>query len=195
MTEQECSCTSLPKTMINMQKLNIMIMNKNKKELLTITHPFEPVYNAKSKILILGTMASPKSREYGFFYGHPQNNFWRVLENIFDAKLPDGIEEKKEFLLKNNIAVWDVLHSCQILGADDGSIKNPVVNDFTPILKNSKIKTVFTTGMTATKIYNKYCAEKTGISAIYLPSTSPANRKYYNFDGLVKEYNKIKLYL
>ena len=84
-----------------------------KKELQTITHPFEPVYNSQSKILILGTMASPKSREYGFFYGHPQNNFWRVLANIFDAKLPDSIEDKKKFLLENKIAVWDVLHSCE----------------------------------------------------------------------------------
>ena len=169
----------------------------NKKELITITHPFEPVYDSQSKILILGTMASPKSREYGFFYGHPQNNFWRVLANIFDTdvKTLESIEEKKKFLLENNIAVWDVLRSCQISGADDGSIKNPVVNDFSDIFANSKIKTVFTTGMTATKIYNKYCSEKTGITAIYLPSTSPANRKYYNFDGLVREYIKLKEYL
>ena len=167
----------------------------NKKEYATITHPFEPVYNAQSKILILGTMASPKSREYGFFYGHPQNNFWRVLANIFDVKLPDSIDDKKKFLLENKIAVWDVLHSCEISGADDGSIKNPVVNDFTEILANSKIKSIFTTGVTATKLYDKHCAEKTGIPAFYLPSTSPANRKYYNFDGLAKEYKIIKKYL
>ena len=167
----------------------------NKKQLIAITHPFEPVYNASSKILILGTMASPKSREYGFFYGHPQNNFWRVLANIFNVKLPETIDDKKSFLLGNNIAVWDVLHSCEISGADDNSIKNPVVNDFFEILANSQIKAVFTTGMTATKIYNKYCAEKTGIPAIYLPSTSPANRKYYDFGGLVNEYGVIKKYL
>ena len=166
----------------------------NKKEFQTITHPFEPVYDSQSKILILGTMASPKSREYGFFYGHPQNNFWRVLANIFEVDLPNSIEDKKKFLLKNKIAVWDVLHSCEISGADDNSIKNPVVNDFSEILANSKIKTVFTTGMTATKLYTKYCEEKTKISTIYLPSTSPANRKYYNFESLVKEYNIIKKY-
>jgi len=173
----------------------------NKKEYITITHPFAPVYDANSKILILGTMASPKSREYGFFYGHPQNNFWRVLANIFDyvgdgvLDVPRTVEEKRKFLLDNNIAVWDVLHSCQISGADDSSIKNPVVNDFSEILANSKIKTVFTTGMTATKLYNKHCAEKTGIPAIYLPSTSSANRKYYNFDALINEYNIIKKFL
>ena len=170
-------------------------MNKNKKELIAITHPFEPVYNSQSKILILGTMASPKSREYGFFYGHPQNNFWRVLSKIFDVKYPNGIEEKKNLLLENNIGVWDVLYSCQISGAADGSIKNPVVNDFSEIIANSKINKIFTTGITATKIYNKYCVDKTGIPAIYLPSTSPANRKYYDFDGLIKEYSILKLYL
>ena len=173
-------------------------MNKNKKELQvfqTIIHPFGPVYDSQSKILMLGTMASPKSREYGFFYGHPQNNFWRVLANIFDVKLLENIEEKKKFLLENKIAVWDVLHSCEISGADDGSIKNPVVNDFTEILAKSKIKTVFTTGKTATKIYNKYCFEKTKIPAVYLPSTSPANRKDYNFESLVEEYHIIKKYL
>ena len=170
-------------------------MNKNKKELQTITHPFNPVYNKQSKILILGTMASPKSREYGFFYGHPQNNFWRVLAVVFGVEPLSTIENKKEFLLEHNIAVWDVLHSCQISKADDGSIKNPVVNYFTGILSESDIKTVFTTGTAATKIYNKYCAEKTGITAIYLPSTSPANRRYYDFDLLVKEYSVIKQYL
>ena len=170
-------------------------MNKQEKQLFTITHPFEAVYDAQSKILILGTMASPKSREYGFFYGHPQNNFWRVLSKVMTARLLDSIEEKKKFLLGNNIAVWDVLHSCEISGADDSSIKNPVVNDFTEILAKSKIKAVFTTGAKATELYKKYCAEKTGIPAVYLPSTSPANRKYYNFDGLVKEYGIIKNFL
>jgi len=170
-------------------------MVKNEKQPFAITHPFEPVYNAQSKILILGTMASPKSREYGFFYGHPQNNFWRVLAEVMNARLPDSIDAKKKFLLENKIAVWDVLHSCEISGADDGSIKNPVVNDFTEIFAKSKIKAVFTTGAKATGLYNKYCAGKTGFPAVYLPSTSPANRKHYDFDGLVKEYSIIKDYL
>ena len=168
-------------------------MNKNQPQ--KITHPFEPVYDANSKILILGSMASPKSREYGFFYGHPQNNFWRVLSNIFDIKFPETIDDKKKFLLNYNIAVWDVLKSCEIFGADDNSIKNPVVNDFTEIIVNSQIKNIFTTGKTATKLYNKYCFNQTKIPAIYLPSTSPANRKYYNLESLIKEYNIIKNYL
>ncbi|MCL2772960.1 MAG: DNA-deoxyinosine glycosylase [Oscillospiraceae bacterium] len=140
-------------------------------------------------------MASPKSREYGFFYGHPQNNFWRVLSKVMTVRLPENIDEKKKFLLENNIAVWDVLNSCQISGADDNSIKNPVVNDFSEILAKTKIEAIFTTGVKATELYKKYCAEKTGISAIYLPSTSPANRKYYNFESLIKEYGIIKNYI
>ena len=168
-----------------------------------ITHPFSPVYNAQSKILILGTMASPKSREYGFFYGHPQNNFWRVLFYVLNTELPENIpenipkniEEKKKLLIENKIAVWDVLHSCEISGADDNSIKNPVVNDFTEIIANSKVKYIFTTGKKATELYNKLCYAKTNIKAVYLPSTSPANRKYHNFDSLVKEYSIIKEFL
>lgn len=163
-----------------------------KKESKKITHPFKPVYNTQSKILILGTIASPKSREYGFFYGHPQNSFWKVLANIFDVQMPKSIEDKKCFLLKNKIAVWDVLLSCEIIGADDNSIKNPAVNDFSNILRNSEIKHIFTTGKTATKLYEKYCFENTQIPAVYLPSTSPANRKYYNFDKLCDEYKIIK---
>jgi hypoxanthine-DNA glycosylase len=164
----------------------------NKKESAKITHPFAPVYNKHSKILILGTMASPKSREYGFFYGHPQNSFWRVLAHIFDTGVPESIQDKKDFLLETKIALWDVLHSCKIIGADDSSIKNPVVNNFSVIFNNSEIKNVFTTGKTATKLYNKYCFSDTCIPAIYLTSTSPANRKYYNFDKLCEEYIIIK---
>jgi hypoxanthine-DNA glycosylase len=167
----------------------------NKKESKKITHPFEPVYDAQSKILILGTMASPKSREYGFFYGHPQNSFWRVLAHIFDVKMPESIEDKKRFLLENKIALWDVLHSCEITGADDSSIKNPVVNDFSDIIAGSEIKNIFTTGKTATKLYEKYCFKDTRIPALYLPSTSPANRKYYNFDKLCGEYKIIKYFV
>ena len=163
-------------------------MNKSIK----IIHPFAPVYNAESKILILGTIASPKSREYGFFYGHPQNSFWRVLANIFDIAFPESIEDKTRFLLENKIALWDVLHSCEITGADDNSIKNPVVNNFSEILNGSEIKNIFTTGKTATRLYDKYCFKDTNIPAFYLPSTSAANRKYYNFDKLCEEYKIIK---
>jgi len=163
-----------------------------KKEPTKITHPFAPIYNAQSKILILGTMASPKSREYGFFYGHPQNSFWRVLAHIFKSETLVGIEDKKKFLLENKIALWDVLHSCEIIGADDNSIRNPVVNNFSEILRKSKIKNIFTTGKIATKLYEKYCFKDTSIPAVYLPSTSPANRKYYNFDKLCEEYKIIK---
>ena len=167
----------------------------NKKKLTIISHPFEPIYDKNSKILVLGTMASPKSREFGFYYGHPQNNFWSVTAAVLDLCIPRTINEKKDFLLKNNIAVWDVLKSCKISGADDSSIKEPVVHDFTEILLKSDIKAIFTTGMTATKLYKKYCYEKTLMPSIYLPSTSPANRKYFNFDKLVNEYKIIVDYI
>ena len=170
-------------------------LNEQKNKLTTVVHPFEPVYDKNSKILILGTMASPKSREYGFYYGHSQNNFWRVIAAVFDSHILQTIDDKKEFLLKNNIAVWDVLYSCRISGANDNSIKDPVVNDFTDILAKSQIKTIFTTGMTATKLYKKYCYEKTQISSIYLPSTSPANRKYFDLNRLIEEYKIIIDYI
>ncbi len=153
-----------------------------------IFHNIQPVYNENSKVLILGTIPSPKSREANFFYGHPQNNFWKVTAQILNCQVPLTIEDKKEMLLKNNIALWDVLHSCEISGASDSSIKNPVVNDFSEILSKSKIKAVFTTGATATKLYNKYCFDKTKIATVYLPSTSPANKRYYNFDTLIEKY-------
>jgi hypoxanthine-DNA glycosylase len=140
-------------------------------------------------------MASPKSREFGFYYGHPQNNFWRVIAAVFGCYIQNTVDAKKDFLLRNNIALWDVLQSCQISGADDSSIKMPVVNDFTEILSKSNIKSIFTTGMTATKLYKKYSYEKTMISSVYLPSTSPANRKNFDFDKLVREYKILVDYM
>lgn len=160
-----------------------------------INHIFEPVYNKNSKILILGTMPSPKSRENGFYYSHPQNKFWSIVSDILEQPKPIDIEDKKTFLYKNNIALWDVLKSCSIKGADDNSIKNPVVNDFTEILKCANIKAIFTTGKKATSLYKKYCFESTNIESIYLPSTSPANCRNYNYNKLVEEYKIILKYL
>lgn len=170
-------------------------MNNAKNKFTTVVHPFAPVYDENSKILILGTMASPKSRELGFFYGHPQNNFWRIVSAILNLPVPQAVDEKRELLLKNNIALWDVLHSCDISGADDGSIKNPVVNDFSEIFAKADIKAVFTTGMTATRLYQKHCYAKTLMPPVYLPSTSPANRKYYTFEKLIENYKIITEYL
>lgn len=141
----------------------------------SIEHTFEPIYDAKSKILILGSFPSVKSRENQFYYGHPQNRFWKVLAYILNADVPKTIEEKKELLLENHIAIWDVIASCSIAGSSDTSIKDVVVNDFSEILEKSQIETIYVNGTKAYELYHKYAEKKTGIKAIKLPSTSPAN--------------------
>ena len=140
-----------------------------------IVHTIPPVYDANSKILILGSFPSVKSREQGFFYGHPQNRFWKVLASVFGAKIPDTVAEKREFLLKHGVAVWDVIGECDIVGSSDLSIKNVKSNDISVILKSAKIDKIFLNGKTAEKYYKKYLEKSVGIAAICLPSTSPAN--------------------
>ena len=140
-----------------------------------ILHPFPPVYDGNSKILILGSFPSVKSREQRFFYGHPQNRFWKVTAAVFGCAVPQTINEKREFLLENGIALWDVIKSCEISGSADSSIKSAVPNDLSLIFNAADIKCVFVNGKTAEKYYNKYQYEKTGRAAICLPSTSPAN--------------------
>ena len=141
----------------------------------SIKHTFEPIYDAKSKILILGSFPSVKSRENQFYYGHPQNRFWKVLAHILSADVPKTIEEKKALLLGNHIAIWDVIASCSIAGSSDTSIKDVVVNDFSEILEKSQIETIYVNGTKAYELYRKYAEKETGIKAIKLPSTSPAN--------------------
>lgn len=143
-----------------------------------LTHTFAPVYNAESEILILGSFPSVKSRENGFYYGHPQNRFWKVMAHVFDEEVPQTIEEKKNLLLANKVAVWDVIESCEIVGSSDSSIRNVVVNDFSEILSKSSIKKVYANGKKAYELYNKYALKKTGMEAYVLPSTSPANAAY-----------------
>ncbi|WP_024622102.1 DNA-deoxyinosine glycosylase [Metaclostridioides mangenotii] len=160
-----------------------------------ITHTIEPVYDENSKILILGTMPSPKSREVGFYYGHSQNRFWPIMSEIFSIVKLNNNEDKIIFLKEHNIALWDVLKSCEIKGAEDSSIKNPKANDINNIIKNSHIKSVFTTGKKATDLYKKHCYPNTGIESIYLPSTSSANRARYSYEDLIDEYKRILDYL
>lgn len=145
------------------------------KDRIMILHPFPPVYDGNSKILILGSFPSVKSREQRFFYGHPQNRFWKVTAAVFGCAVPQTIDEKREFLLENGIALWDVIKSCEISGSADSSIKSAVPNDLSLIFNAADIKCVFVNGKTAEKYYNKYQYEKTGRAAICLPSTSPAN--------------------
>ncbi len=159
-----------------------------------ITHPLKPIFDKNSAVLILGTMPSPKSRENNFYYGHPQNRFWRVLSAIFGEKLPENNKERTALLLKHRIALWDVLASCEIKGAEDSSIKNPIPNDLSLILESCHIKAIFTTGKKAFSLYEKLCEPKTKISAISLPSTSPANCRF-TLERLIEEYSAIKVFL
>lgn len=140
-----------------------------------VIHNIDPVFDENSEILILGSFPSVKSREYGFFYGHKQNRFWKVTASVFGCEVPQTVEEKKAFLLKNHIALWDVIAECEISASADSSIKNAAANDIGIILNSAEIKAIFVNGKTAEKYYNKYILPKTGISAVCLPSTSPAN--------------------
>lgn len=140
-----------------------------------IVHPIPPVYNPESEILILGSFPSVKSRESGFFYGHPQNRFWRVIAGVCGCAVPQSIEEKKRMLLTHHIAVWDVIRSCEIVGSSDSSIKNAEPNDIRLILNAAPIRAVFVNGKKAESLYRKYLEPATGRPAVALPSTSPAN--------------------
>ncbi len=159
-----------------------------------VVHEFEPVYNSDSRILMLGTMPSPKSRETGFYYGHPRNRFWKVLADVCDEELPVTRDEKIAFALEHHIAVWDVLAGCEIRGADDSSIRNPAPNDMSRILCQADIRAIFTTGTKAAQLYKKYCYPKTKIAAVQLPSTSPANCRM-KYEELYQAYMVIRKYL
>ncbi len=160
-----------------------------------VIHNINPVFDKNSKILILGSFPSLKSREAGFYYSHKQNRFWKVMEKIFNENIENNIDCKKIFLLKHNIALWDVIKSCDIEGSSDSSIKNICVNDINSILKSSSIKYVFTTGKKAYDLYKKYCFNNTKIDAIYLPSTSSSNIANYNLEDLISNYKIILKYL
>ena len=140
-----------------------------------ILHPIPPVFDKDSRVLILGSFPSVKSREQGFFYGHPQNRFWKVTAAVFADDVPRTIEEKQAFLLRNHLAVWDVIGSCDIVGSSDASIRNVTPNDLSVILKAADIRTIFVNGKTAEACYKKYTEPKTCRPAVCLPSTSPAN--------------------
>ncbi len=155
-----------------------------------IYHPIKPLYDNNSEILILGSFPSVKSREQMFFYGHPQNRFWRVTAAVFGDEVPRTIEEKKVFLLKNRVALWDVIASCEISGSSDSSIKNVTPNNLSQIIDKGKIKRIFVNGKTAEKYYNKYTRDKIGMEAVCLPSTSPANAAW-NMEKLIKAWSVI----
>lgn len=153
-------------------------------------HNIAPVWNEKSKILILGSFPSVKSRSDKFFYAHPQNRFWRVIAAVTGSTVPKSIEEKTAMLLSNNIALWDVIRSCNVTGSADSSIKDVVPNDISKIISKSRIDCIFTNGSTAHNLYRKYCADIIKIDDIRLPSTSPANAAF-SLERLVKEWSVI----
>ena len=157
---------------------------------MTVLHNIPPLYDENSKILILGSFPSVKSREAQFFYGHPQNRFWRVLSALTGEECPVVTEDKKAFLKRNGIAVWDVIKSCDITGSSDSSIKNAVPNDLSEIFETADIKKVFCNGTTSYKLYKRYMEKETGRTAELLPSTSPANAAY-KIDDLIREWKKI----
>lgn len=138
-------------------------------------HPFPPLYDENSRVLILGSFPSVKSREQLFFYGHPQNRFWKVISSVVGGAEPKTIAEKKALLHANKIALWDVIASCEITGSADSSIKNVTANDISEILQTADIQNIYVNGKTAEKYFKKYLESKAHQTAICLPSTSPAN--------------------
>ncbi len=152
-----------------------------------VFHTINPIYDRNSKILILGSFPSIKSREQNFYYSHPKNQFWSILSDVFNEEIVD----KRQFLINHNIAMWDVIKSCSIEKSKDSSIKDVVVNDILSIVNASDIKYIFTTGKKAYQLYNKYLYDKVLISAIYLPSTSPLYA-CLSYKDKLKEYLIIK---
>ncbi|MBR6703868.1 MAG: DNA-deoxyinosine glycosylase [Lachnospiraceae bacterium] len=140
-----------------------------------IVHPIPPVFDENARVLILGSFPSVKSREAGFFYGHPQNRFWKVTAAVFGERIPQSIPEKRAFLLRNHIAVWDVIRSCEITGSSDASIRDVTVNDLSVILDAAPVRQIFVNGKTAEKMYKRYTEPVLKRPCLCLPSTSPAN--------------------
>lgn len=144
----------------------------------TVTHTLQPWVNENSRILILGTMPSPKSREKAMYYGHPQNRFWRTIARLFDSEIPQDSDACRAFALSHGIALWDVLAQCDIDGAADASIRNPIPNDIAGLLAHYPIHTIFTTGKKAHGLYHQFILPTTSVSATNLPSTSAANARW-----------------
>lgn len=142
---------------------------------MSVAHPFDPVVSPESKVLILGSFPSVKSREQGFYYGHPQNRFWRVLAEVFQEPLPLTIDEKRELVLRHGLALWDVIASCDITGSSDASVKNAVPVDIARVTRTADLRAVICNGALSGKLYTRYLQPLTGMEALVLPSTSPAN--------------------
>ena len=156
-----------------------------------IEHPFPPLYNQDSRVLILGSFPSVKSREQMFFYGHPQNRFWRVIAAIFDEEVPATIDEKKALILNHRLALWDSIASCQIKGSSDASIQNVKANDISMILNKCNIEGIYCNGRKSHEVYCRYIQPDSGREAVCLPSTSPANARW-TLDLLIDAWSVIR---
>ena len=165
---------------------------KTEKKYERVTQEFAPVCSADSRVLILGTAPSRKSREVGFYYGHPQNRFWKLMAAILEEAVPQTTEEKKAMLLRNGIALHDVIHSCDIIGSSDSSIRNVEPADLERILDVTGRIPVLCNGGTSYKLYKKYQEKKLGIEALQMPSTSPANAAW-TLERLKEEWSKALL--
>ena len=148
-------------------------------------HNIEPLFDKDSSILILGSFPSVKSRQTKFFYGHPQNRFWKIIAAVYDEEVPESIADKKQLILRNHLALWDVIESCDITGSSDASIRNVKVNDLSRILDKTSIEKICVNGKMAEKLYIRYLENRLARKAVYLPSSSPANASY-SFTELVK---------
>ena len=155
-----------------------------------IIHPIPPLYNENSRILILGSLPSVKSREQQFFYGHPQNRFWPLLAALLKEPTPVSIEEKRELALKHHIALWDTIYSCDIIGSSDSSIRNVVPTDLSQVISCSKISRIFCNGKTSARYFQKYQGKMLQMEALTLPSTSPANAAW-SLEKLMAEWDII----
>lgn len=156
-----------------------------------ITHPIPPAYDSHSRILILGSFPSVKTREMGYFYGHPQNRFWKVAAAIFQEEIPMTIEERHTFLLRNRIALWDSIHQCTITGSSDSSIRDVVPNDLSPILEAAPIEQIYCNGQKSWEMFHRYIESDIERTAIVLPSTSPANAAW-TLDRLIEAWSIIR---
>ena len=154
-------------------------------------HPFPPLYSKDSKVLILGSFPSVKSRQAMFFYGHPQNRFWKLIAALFEEPVPQSIEEKKRLILSHGLALWDSIASCDIKGSSDASITNAQPTDLSEILNNSQVKRIYCNGSRSFEVYNRFQLPRLGIEAVKLPSTSPANAAY-SLERLMKEWARIR---
>ncbi len=156
----------------------------------TVVHTIPPLYDSHSRVLLLGSIPSPKSREIGFFYGHPQNRFWRVLAAVLGEEVPQTIDEKRAMCLKHHVALWDTIARCDIAGASDTSIRNAVPNDIGKLVRESEITRIFATGGKSAELYRKLIEPQLHIPITQLPSTSPANAAW-SLERLIEAYRVI----